>query len=80
MRYLCTSRTSRIGDGIIQLLALYRLHKQQLCLRVEEVELRGFLEKAAVADELLLKFGHLSKALKCDKDVIGFLTPYSSVV
>ncbi len=67
--------TSRIDNDTTQLLALYRMHKKQLTLRVDEVDVHAFLDEALVAHDLLLKSRGLELLMDCDDDVVGFFDP-----
>lgn len=67
--------TSRIDNDTTQLLALYRIHNSQLSLRIEEVDIRSFLEEAVVANQVLFSSSKIRIDIDCEEDLIGFFDP-----
>lgn len=67
--------TSRIDNDTTQLLALYRIHNSQLSLRIEEVDIRSFLEEAVVANQVLFSSSKIQIDIDCEEDLIGFFDP-----
>jgi K+-sensing histidine kinase KdpD len=67
--------TSRIDNDSTQLLALYRMHNQQLSLRIDEVDIYYFLEEAVIANQLLADSNNTALSFECEEDLMGYFDP-----